>query len=378
MLQRRMIELWTQIHPRIGVESYGMDLVYLKETDEFKCLELSPFLRCTGAHCFRWGKAEDVDVLEGRAPFEFRLVETTVPNFSSMFATGWDQRWAPERDTPPFWTHYQTTGRRWALDSLRFARRLSRNYGGLKIITVVAPAATVAAAVFLGPRLTDHELLLKYAGSTAIVAGLIASVAKLSQPSNAFDGTKSSQYLFVYGTLKRGMQWHSKFLSFGATYVGRAHTKEFFPLVVGSSGVPYLLYDMIGEGHSVQGELYLVESDTLHGLDEYEGVSKSYYARPEITVCAENMTEPILASVYCMMQSPSALRKLPPLIEYTIPLHRQRYRACEHIELKQKLYLAGKTPYTHRGALHPAISVASDAQPPRMFTPIQPHIVNEE
>jgi len=42
-------------------------------------------------------------------------------------------------------------------------------------------------------------------------------------------------------------------------------------------------------------------------------------------------------------------------------MHRERYRAVEHIHLKQSLYLQGATPYgTPKGNLHPPVSIADD------------------
>ena len=52
-LERRMRTLWAEIHPHVGASSYGMDFGYLPAQDKLVMIELSPFLRCTGAHCFR-------------------------------------------------------------------------------------------------------------------------------------------------------------------------------------------------------------------------------------------------------------------------------------------------------------------------------------
>ena len=54
-----------------------------------------------------------------------------------------------------------------------------------------------------------------------------------------------------------------------------------------------------------------------------------------------------------------ALSSLPPLEEYTIAMHRERYAAVKHIELKQRIYLAGRKQYSTR-RLHPAASVLED------------------
>jgi hypothetical protein len=42
-------------------------------------------------------------------------------------------------------------------------------------------------------------------------------------------GATTTTLLFVYGTLKRGFHWHSKFLSHGASFVGEATTTRRFP-----------------------------------------------------------------------------------------------------------------------------------------------------
>ena len=86
-------------------------------------------------------------------------------------------------------------------------------------------------------------------------------------------------YLFVYGTLKRGMHWHSKFLSTeGTHFCGAAHTATPLCLTVGNCGVPYLVFPNSeaesSRGTQVHGELYVVSDDTLTGLDDYEGVGK--------------------------------------------------------------------------------------------------------
>jgi hypothetical protein len=63
--------LWKKIHPLIGVSSYIMDVAYLNPSGKFLVIEFSPFFPCTGPALFHWGR--DKDVLEGRAPFEFRI-----------------------------------------------------------------------------------------------------------------------------------------------------------------------------------------------------------------------------------------------------------------------------------------------------------------
>mmetsp|Transcript_20420 Transcript_20420/g.61012 ORF Transcript_20420/g.61012 Transcript_20420/m.61012 type:complete len:625 (+) Transcript_20420:36-1910(+) len=371
MLQQRMVALWEQIHPCVGVDSYGMDLVYLPASDQLRFLELSPFLRCTGAHCFRWGNPDDVDVLEGRRPFEFRLVEQTAPHFASMFATGWDSRWAEAEDSAPFWVHYQTAFRRPSYEFRRDAARWLRQPGAIAscAATAVGVASVVAAACNVNGT-ASAGWVLAAGGVTAATAS--AAALLLALPSVPPITAKPRHLLFVYGTLKRGMHWHSKFLSTGAHFVARATTADRFPLVVGQCGVPYLLFDVKGSGHRVEGELYRVTDDTLDGLDEYEGVGKFYYARPQIRVLPEGAESAVEASVYSMQESPQALRELEHLPSYTLAMHKERYRACEHIQLKQQLYLVGTNQYSRKNVPHRAVSVEVDAGPPRIHHPHLP------
>jgi gamma-glutamylaminecyclotransferase len=82
--------------------------------------------------------------------------------------------------------------------------------------------------------------------------------------------------VFVYGTLKRGHHNHRLLDHAGATFVREARTARKFPLIV--DGLPFL-YDRPGEGHSVRGELYLVDAPTLERLDRLEGHPRFYKRR---------------------------------------------------------------------------------------------------
>ena len=99
--------------------------------------------------------------------------------------------------------------------------------------------------------------------------------------------------MLVYGTLKRGAQWHGKYLS-RAQFVGNA--------VSGGRRVwvPYLLRpplpgdrlgggkaveDRRGKNKNIRGELYEVDDECLVGLGEYEGVGKNHYGRQTMGPC---------------------------------------------------------------------------------------------
>lgn len=147
--------------------------------------------------------------------------------------------------------------------------------------------------------------------------------------------------LFVYGTLREGYHWNSKFLS-SSKKLCDARTVEKFPLVVGTSCVPYLLGDLPNVGHQIVGEVWEVDEMTLKNLDEYEGIGKGYYTRRTITVTSSTgggTKKPIEAEVYFKTESSEDLRNSPYLEEYTLDFHRQNYKAIMHIMVKQQLYL---------------------------------------
>ncbi|XP_036921695.1 gamma-glutamylaminecyclotransferase isoform X1 [Sturnira hondurensis] len=85
--------------------------------------------------------------------------------------------------------------------------------------------------------------------------------------------------VFVYGTLKRGQPNHNVLLDGTngfATFQGQGHTVEPYPLVIaGEHNIPHLL-NLPGHGHCVVGEIYSVDEQMLHFLDEFEGCPDTY------------------------------------------------------------------------------------------------------
>jgi gamma-glutamylcyclotransferase (GGCT)/AIG2-like uncharacterized protein YtfP len=233
------------------------------------------------------------------------------------------------------------------------------------------------------------------------------------------DGKGSRTHLlFVYGTLKRNFHWNSKYLhtrssrsdnrsdqagsdpvcsgcsgnmnsdtgglgSFHARFLTEAVTCDRHRLVVGACGVPYLSLGTDtshnldgkgdGEGSCVVGELWVVSDECLKNLDDYEGLSKSYYERTVIEVSpisskilneSEAVTSEggkgkvdddsgavtsaantvVLAEVYHLPVLPSGLEKGPFLEKYSLSMHRELYNPIQHIQVKQLKYI--KTPST--------------------------------
>lgn len=85
--------------------------------------------------------------------------------------------------------------------------------------------------------------------------------------------------VFIYGTLKQGQPNHKVLLDDTngcATFQGRGHTVEPYPLVIaGEHNIPYLL-NLPGHGHCVVGEIYAVDEQMLHFLDEFESCPDMY------------------------------------------------------------------------------------------------------
>ena len=106
----------------------------------------------------------------------------------------------------------------------------------------------------------------------------------------------SLQKVFVYGTLKQNQPNHYMLENGGpdladfqstteefqpAKFIGQAHTKEKYPLVIASKfNIPYLL-DQPGTGHQIHGEIYLVNDLLLKILDDFEGHPNYYLRRQE-------------------------------------------------------------------------------------------------
>lgn len=92
-IQEGLMKTWAQAHALIGSASYVVDMGYLPNRphgdERFIVIELSPFLPCTGASLFNW--TSDIDVMEGRAPMEFRIkLECDVhPQMDDLVEINW-------------------------------------------------------------------------------------------------------------------------------------------------------------------------------------------------------------------------------------------------------------------------------------------------
>jgi len=240
-------------------------------------VEISPFLNCTGPALFKWDKDGE---LMRNGPFEFRLNSYERPHLEEIVETNWDLRWTQK--VPNYWEFYD--------------------------------------------KAKPDE------GAGSGISGTITQFFK------KLTTTENKHLLFVYGTLREGYHWNSKFLS-TCKKVCDAKTEEKYPLVVGKSCVPYLLGDIPDTGHQIIGEVWEVDDVSLQNLDEYEGIGKGYYCRRSIPVKSRNGNERLQASAYFKTESTPELRNAPYLEEYSHDFHMKNYNAIMHIMVKQQLYM---------------------------------------
>eukprot|EP01117_Protostelium_nocturnum_P014823 TRINITY_DN5682_c0_g1_i1.p1 TRINITY_DN5682_c0_g1~~TRINITY_DN5682_c0_g1_i1.p1 ORF type:complete len:514 (+),score=167.70 TRINITY_DN5682_c0_g1_i1:126-1667(+) len=275
-IERAIREMWAKAHPLVGCSSYCMDFCYYPEEDRAIVIEISPFRTCTGSACFSW--KDDKEQMHN-GPFEFRLNQKNHQHLEQLVEANWEDRW---RQNPPSYESF-------------------------------------------------YNQAIQDPNDPSYLSQLFTFVKDL------IFGNQKEHLLFFYGTLKRGFHWNKKFLSH-SKFVSEARSSKNLALVVGTSGVPYLLGDVPeSEGHRVIGELWLVDDITLQGLDEYEGISKGYYVRVPIEV--ETPTGHGTAQVYKKTNSSEELKKGPFLSEYSLPFHKANYHAIQHIAVKQQMYM---------------------------------------
>ena len=128
---------------------------------------------------------------------------------------------------------------------------------------------------------------------------------------------------------------------FESKFISNAKTVDLFALVMGDSGVPYLLLETPSAKQQPQhivGELFAVNAATLKSLDDYEGVIKGYYVRKEIDVVLDN-GQVMRADCYLKKEASSDLVSRPFLKEYALQTHNEHYQPIRHIEAKQQLYM---------------------------------------
>lgn len=107
-----------------------------------------------------------------------------------------------------------------------------------------------------------------------MVVKMNASVPALMSPDPS-----RMDLLFVYGTLMRGQTANYKLDN--GHFIGEAETPPLFEMF--GQGFPWVNIVPPENGHSIQGELYFVDRQTLDEVDRYEGYP-SFYTRQKFTV----------------------------------------------------------------------------------------------
>ncbi|KAG1689296.1 hypothetical protein DVH05_012843 [Phytophthora capsici] len=141
-------------------------------------------------------------------------------------------------------------------------------------------------------------------------------------------------YVFVYGTLKRGLINYERYLhpaelAGKAEFMGTGLTAcaEFHLVLNPDRSVP-CLYRTHTEGYQVPGEVYRVDADALAALDILEAVKDKYYVREEIPVSVvegQLKHETVTCQAY-LMPIREDLLKLERIPNYT-PLMHKTYRS---------------------------------------------------
>ncbi len=354
---------------------------------------------------FRWSNPTDVEILHGQREFEFRVNEHVNPSVAQLVESNWELRWnSPPTQQQNFrYDHWydQTiesgagTASNSAASTNCAAAATAKRKGGCpwrRVVLITAVLALIVAVIYSNPvyrrRMTRFmNRIPQWATAaatilTAFVCGAygswtvmsrseaasnkpVAVVPDSSDPAVTTTATSATTgrdtYMFFYGTLKTGFHWNTKFLSHAERVGDRAITCERWPLVVGDSGVPYLLGDVkcgsdeksgAAAGEFVHGEVWRCDPVTLQNLDEYEGISKGYYERRTIRVrvfkgkpTALDRTETEMnADVYVLNRSADKLRNSAVMSEYSLEFHRQHYKPIQHILVKQDLYLSEQLP----------------------------------
>jgi gamma-glutamylcyclotransferase (GGCT)/AIG2-like uncharacterized protein YtfP len=283
-IEEAIKEFHSTMHDSVGVASYCADFACIPvegcDGYEVTLVEISPFLPCTGPAMFHWDR--DAEVLRGTEPFEFRLNTAVRHQIDELVTLTWEDRWL-ERHIERYDTNWEEICR-----PKNLLGRLANVFG---------------AAAMPPPPPKQH-------------------------------------LLFVYGTLKRNFQWHSKYMS-ECEFVGAGITMDRIALVVGDSGVPYCLVSGNGSEKRIVGEVYRVSEEELEGMDANEGVEKGHYIRRKVAVSVTGNPGLKDAWIYQKNSEVGLAKELKCIEEYTLEMHERVYRPIQHILVKQTGYLGG-------------------------------------
>ena len=123
-----------------------------------------------------------------------------------------------------------------------------------------------------------------------------------------------SELVFVYGTMKRGMENHDRLKD--AKYLGKYESIRHLPMVADSSGYfPYVLNDKKG-GFRIRGELYEIRHKTLmKAMDLFEGVPE-LYTRSKIYVKNKDAKTALAWIYFRSYKNPYEIKDYTPMKEW--------------------------------------------------------------
>ncbi len=144
-------------------------------------------------------------------------------------------------------------------------------------------------------------------------------------------GARGAHRVFVYGTLKRGLHNHVLLERARASFVGAARTtRPSFAMLLADAGYPYVVKTTT-DARAIDGEVYVVDDDTLERLDALEEIATGMYSREsvEVTMTGTPGTgtpeTPALEAFWYLAGSRDDLERLPRIDAYDKRIHDEMY-----------------------------------------------------
>ena len=141
----------------------------------------------------------------------------------------------------------------------------------------------------------------------------------------------TSHRVFVYGTLKCGLHNHVLLERARASFVGPARTtRAAFAMLLADAGYPYVVKTTTN-ARAIDGEVYVVDDDTLERLDALEEVATGMYSREgvEVTMTATREASAaettVVEAFWYLAGSRDDLERLPRIDAYDKRIHDEMY-----------------------------------------------------
>jgi gamma-glutamylaminecyclotransferase len=141
----------------------------------------------------------------------------------------------------------------------------------------------------------------------------------------------TSHRVFVYGTLKRGLHNHVLLERARASFVGPARTtRASFAMLLADAGYPYVVKTTTN-ARAIEGEVYVVDDDTLERLDALEEIATGMYSREsvEVTMTATSAAAAaettVVEAFWYLAGSRDDLERLPRIDAYDKRIHDEMY-----------------------------------------------------